>query len=202
MIRVNLLPFRDARKKENVRRQLSIYILSVIFLFALLGFFFINLNNTLAELTDKRNEKQRELATYQAITKRIKEIERKNKELVTKLDVIRDLEASKTGPVRLLEELAAAIPENKLWLTSLVEKGGSLDLKGTAMDNDTVALFMTNLQKAAHIQSVDLTTTKLKTVSKQKINVIDFVLKAKTTLKKEKTKTHKKTSGKPARRAR
>ena len=30
MIRINLLPFRSARKKENIRRQLSIFVLSLI----------------------------------------------------------------------------------------------------------------------------------------------------------------------------
>ena len=30
MIRINLLPFRSARKKENIRRQLSIFLLSLI----------------------------------------------------------------------------------------------------------------------------------------------------------------------------
>ena len=30
MIRINLLPFRSTRKKENIRRQLSIFVLSLI----------------------------------------------------------------------------------------------------------------------------------------------------------------------------
>ena len=30
MIRINLLPFRLARRKENIRRQVSIFLLSVI----------------------------------------------------------------------------------------------------------------------------------------------------------------------------
>jgi type IV pilus assembly protein PilN len=39
MIRINLLPFRAARKKENIRRQLSIYVLSVVCLLLLMGLF-------------------------------------------------------------------------------------------------------------------------------------------------------------------
>jgi type IV pilus assembly protein PilN len=202
MIRINLLPFRAARTRENVRRQVSIYILSVIFVFALMGLLFINLSSTLADLTQTRNEKQKELATYTAILKRIAEIERQTKELETKLGVIRDLEASKRGPVKLLAEIADAVPKDKLWLASLEEKGGVLSLKGTAMDNDTVALFMTNLQKAGQIASVDLNSSKLTTISKEKINVIDFVLTSRTNLQKEKPKDQAGGPGKRAPRSR
>ena len=37
MIRINLLPFRAARKKENVRRQISLFLLSLAFLLVVSG---------------------------------------------------------------------------------------------------------------------------------------------------------------------
>lgn len=201
MIRINLLPFRAARKKENIRRQVSIYFLSVAFLIALMGYFFLDLSATRARLVRERDEKKKELATYVKITQRIKEIERKNKALETKLGVIRELEKNKTGPVRLLAEIADAVPRERLFLDSLDEKRGVLDLKGTAMDNDTVALFMTNLQKSKLIQSVDLTSTKLRNVTKENIGVTDFVLSAKTYLHQEEKKEEgAKGPGKPVKR--
>jgi type IV pilus assembly protein PilN len=54
MIRINLLPFRAARKKENIRRQISIYVLSVAFLFIVMIYFFLQLNSTLNGLKDRR----------------------------------------------------------------------------------------------------------------------------------------------------
>jgi len=42
MIRINLLPFRAARKKENIRRQISVFVLSVVCLALLMGFVFLN----------------------------------------------------------------------------------------------------------------------------------------------------------------
>jgi Tfp pilus assembly protein PilN len=73
-----------------------------------------------------------------------------------------------------------AVPKDKLWLRSLDEKSGVLTLEGSAMDNDTVALFMTNLGKAAPIISVDLESTRLKNLKKYKLDITDFVLKCKT----------------------
>jgi len=73
-----------------------------------------------------------------------------------------------------------AVPRNKLWLRSLDEKEGVLTLMGSAMDNETVALFMTNLKDSQHIVSVDLQSTKLRNVSEYKVNVTDFTLICKT----------------------
>jgi hypothetical protein len=69
-----------------------------------------------------------------------------------------------------------------LWLQSLVERGGEFTINGTAMDNDTVALFMTNLEKAKSITSVDLKSTQLQDFPKYKLKASGFVLTCKTVL--------------------
>lgn len=186
MIRINLLPFRAARKKENIRRQISVFVLSVVCLALLMGFVFLNLSRNVAALETDMSSKKKELATYAETTKKIEELKKKITEVRAKLNVIKELESKKTGPVLLLDELSMAVPKEKLWLTDLNEKNGILTLQGTAMDNDTVALFMTNLENAKHIVSVDLQTAKLNNLPKYKLNVVDFVLTCKTYAHKEK----------------
>jgi type IV pilus assembly protein PilN len=180
MIRINLLPFRAARKKENIKRQVSVFILAVILLFSVMGFIFITLTGKLAGVRNEKAQKTKELAHYEATNKKLEDLRKKIEEIRTKLGVIRTLEKNKTGPVRLLDEIATAVPKDKLWLRSLEEKRGLLTLTGTAMDNETVALFMTNLEKAGLITSVDLKNTKLRTLQQYKLNVTDFVLECKT----------------------
>jgi type IV pilus assembly protein PilN len=101
--------------------------------------------------------------------------------------VIKELERNKTGPVRLLDEIAMAVPKDKLWLTSLKESGGMLTLTGTAMDNETVALFMTNLEQSEHVSTVDLQSSRLRNLPEYRLNVSDFVLECRTYAFKEKT---------------
>ena len=185
MIRINLLPFRAARKKENIRRQLSISLLSVAFLFIVMIYFFLQLNSTLKGLKEEEQSLQAELRTYEATIRRIAELEKKIKEIKAKLEVIKELEKNKTGPVHLLDEIAAAVPKDKLWLTSLKESGGVLTLTGTAMDNETVALFMTNLEQTEHISTVDLQSTRLRNLPQYRLNVSDFVLECRTYAFKE-----------------
>ncbi len=188
MIRINLLPFRAAKRRENIRRQVSIYILAIIFLVIAIAYFTLDLNSQLAAARSREATLKQEQIKYAKITRKIQQLKKNTERTIAKLKVIKGLEKKKMGPFQLLSEIAWAVPTDKLWLSSLKEQGGNLTLKGTAMDNNTVALFMTNLEKTSVIRSVDLKTTKLRTLKKQKLDVTDFALVCSTSSLKKKTK--------------
>lgn len=197
MIRINLLPFRAARKKENVKRQITFFVLVVFLLLAGMAYYFFQLNSRLAGLKEEEGRLRAELATFQETIKRINELEKKIKEIKTKLEVIKTLEKNKTGPVLLLDEIAMAVPKDKLWLNSFTESKGVLTLTGTAMDNETVALFMTNLEKSEHIVGVDLENAKLRNLPDYKLRVSDFVLSCRTYAFEQKSKAQAPKRGRP-----
>lgn len=178
MIRINLLPFRAARKKENVRRQISIYLLSVVFLVLGTGYFWLTWSQELRTLKKEQVSKQKRLQSYEDTIKKIKQLEERINEIKGKLKIIKDLERSKTGPVRLLDDLASSVPEGRLFLKSFNESKGRMILNGTAKDNDTVALFMDRLKEKARINSVDLVTAKRRLIKSKEteITVTDFSL--------------------------
>lgn len=191
MIRINLLPFRAAKKRENIKRQISIYVLTVVLLFCGVAYEYMDLDRELNEAKNKQQSLQKELAAFEKTLKQIAELEKKIKEVKTKLGVIKDLEKKKTGPVHLLDEIAMAVPREKLWLNSLSESAGVLRIAGTAMDNETVALFMTTLEKSDYIHSVELVNTKLLHLAQQRLNVAEFSLECKTYAYQEKPKPKK-----------
>lgn len=159
MIKINLLPFRAAKKLENIRMQLSIYILSVILVVAVLGLSFISLNREVNDLRAKNVRLRKELASYSEMLNKIAALKKKRKDLQGKLSVIQRLEASKAGPVQLFDEIAMAVPQGRLFLKSLNESKDRVNMSGVAKDYDTVALFMTRLEKTNKIQTVNLGST-------------------------------------------
>ena len=176
MIRINLLPFRAARRKENIRRQISIFGLSVLLLFSVMGWIGFSQRDTLEELRRDHARMEEELSSYAGISAKLSEIREKTAEIRAKMGVIAHLNATRTGPVHILEQVAFAVPKDRLWLELLEQKGGVLTLKGTAMDHNTVALFMNNLEKSPYVTAVDLHSTRLRAVEAYRIKVSDFVL--------------------------
>ncbi len=74
MIKINLLPFRTARKKENVRRQLSILFFSLFLVFILLVYYNMKLSGQVKEIKSKVEKTKTEIAKYELINKEINEI--------------------------------------------------------------------------------------------------------------------------------
>jgi type IV pilus assembly protein PilN len=196
MIRINLLPYRAARIKENIKRQVTIYALSTVFLIAVISYYSINLNGSIKSLKRDRDLKKKELASYRHTTSKIKALEQTKAEIDVKLEKINELKKVKTGPVRLLDDIATSVPKDQLWLTALKEENGTLILEGTAMDNETVADFMNRLKNTVSVTSVELVRTRQKEIKELSLNLKDFALTCKTYAFKEKAPPEEKKKGK------
>lgn len=160
MIRINLLPFRTARKKENVRRQLSILISSLFLAIILMFYINIRLNTRLGEVNEKVNTAKTEIAKYEKINKEIAEIKGKLEILKTKMNVINDLEANRYEPVRLLDAMTSLIIPNRMWFLSFDVIGRTVNISGVAVDSQTIADFMIRLEGSKFFESVNLKTIK------------------------------------------
>jgi len=187
MIKVNLFPFRAARIKENIRRQVTIYLLSMIFIILASSYFYLDLNNKVNTLREERDVKQKELDSFKDTNIKIVALKKTIADVEVKLKTIKRLEKGKTGPVKLLDDIVMSVPEDKLWLTTLKEQKGTLILNGTAMDNETVADFMNKLQNTKSINSVQLVRTRQKKIPGFDLSLKDFSLNSKTYAFKEET---------------
>ena len=160
MIRINLLPFRAARKKENIRRQVSIFLLSLAFMLIILFYFNFSLGGKIDDLNTKIKETKSELAKYEKINKEIAQIKKKLSNLKKKMAVMNTLEANRFVPVRLMDTMTKVIIPKRMWFTNLQSKGNTVNISGVALDNTTVADFMVRLENSGLFNEVDLKTLK------------------------------------------
>jgi len=157
MIKINLLPFRAARKKENVRRQISIFLLSLFLVFILMMLYHLNLNGKINDLNTGIKDTNEELVKFDAINREITVIKKKLAVMNRKIEVIQTLDLNRDEPVRLLDAMTQVIVPKRMWFTKLEEKklGESpenkvnvITIEGFALDNNTVADFMTRLEES------------------------------------------------------
>lgn len=160
MIRINLLPVRAARKKENIRRQVSMFFLCVVFGICVMVYLTLSISSNISAVNDDIEEVQAELAQYEDKAQRVKKIKAELKKLEDKMDIIVKLEADRTGPVRFMDALTGFVTPERIWLTSLSEGQGRLNLSGIAADNKVVADFMTDLEGSVLFENVDLVSSK------------------------------------------
>mgnify|MGYP000225825079 FL=1 len=151
MIRINLLPFRAARKKENIRRQVSVFFLCLLLVMVVLVWVHFYLGTKQTHLTTSVSDTKKELALYKQKNAEISEIRKKLKDLEMRQNVIEDLEKQRFEPVHIMEELTDKIVPERMWLTRLNIGGSQMDIDGIALDNKTVADFIDNLEEISKL---------------------------------------------------
>jgi type IV pilus assembly protein PilN len=165
MIRINLLPYREKAKKENIKKQITIIAGSFILFFLILVYLQISLSFSISTLETKIKENDEKLVVLAKKLGDIEGLKRTIQELKQKLAVIKGLETDRFFPVRMLDELAQLVPQKDMWLEKIAEAGPDLRIEGVARDNIVVARFMKSLEFSSIVSSVRLVSTKEKEVA-------------------------------------
>lgn len=192
MIKINLIPFRDIEKKENIRRQVTIAILSVILVMMAMAYYHIRLNNTIVDMTAKIEGTKIELAAAEKEAKEVDKIKQELNKLNTKIQVIKTIETNRKASIKLLDHMTKMVdeqtsavesgtspdeigkPVKRLWFTSFQANGPNLNINGIALDNKTVADFMTRLEVSKIYNNVTLNTLKKESINN--LNLKSFVI--------------------------
>jgi len=99
----------------------------------------------------------------------VKKYQAEQEEIEQKLAIIDQIEAARMGPVKIMDELATRIPQ-RVWLTRMSEKSGSLELEGRSIDAEVVADFAAVLEESPMLSQVDLKETHLEEVEGLKLS--------------------------------
>ncbi len=177
MVRINLLPVRVSKKKEAGKQQLAI-IAAVLVAGLLANWAWAasrasDLKAREAKLARTRDD----IAQLERIIGEVKNIKDAQQELQKKLDVLDKLKQGRTGPVRMLDELATVTPR-QLWLTKLDEKAGAVTFAGTAVSIDDVSEFMSRLKQSKYFTKVELKKTTAVKGTGRSDRLVDFEITA------------------------
>ncbi len=159
MIRINLLPFRLARKRENIRQQVSIFLLSVVLVIVGLTWYTLGIDRRIAEKQSETERINSQIAIHKEKADRVSRIQKRLKILEDKLNIVESLTLRREEQLRLLEDLQARVIPEKMWLESLNADKTFVTMTGIAFDNPTIADFMKQLEGSDLFSEVDLKQT-------------------------------------------
>ena len=169
MIRINLLPYRERKRKKTVLREVLLLSGLLLLFFLILGSVYLYLEGSAADIARQLKDAEARLAVLNKQVGDLEKFNKDKKDVEQKLAVIQILDGSRLMPVQMLEELYPLVPVKDMWLEKLSQTEGELRLEGMARNNDVVARFMKDLEKASFSQSIDLLGTKEKEVAGLKL---------------------------------
>ena len=174
IIEINLLPHREARRVAELRQTVAFLVLGSVLLAGGVYFVHSDINRQREVVQASVRQMEADLERYKPQQEKVVSFKAQRSALAGKLDVIKGLDAQRTGPVRIMDELGARTPE-RLWLTKLRFQGTSITLDGASIDTGVVADFLRNLNASSFFKSVDLNKTN-RGKEMQGVKLVNFTI--------------------------
>jgi len=173
MIRINLLPWREARRKAH---NLQFYILMgmVTGLAASIVLLVHGYYATRISTQTERNKFLKDENTK--LDKEIEEIKKLKEEiqaLLSRKQVIETLQADRAQTVYLLEQLVRQTPDG-VYLKSIRQAGAKVNLTGYAQSNARVSTLMRNFEASPYLESPELVEIKVANVNNKRLS--EFIM--------------------------
>jgi type IV pilus assembly protein PilN len=165
MIRINILPYREERKRTELARQIMILAGTFVIFFLVVASVHLYMTISTRSLAHEVKAAEDKLAALGEVTGDLDKIKKDKMLLEKKIAIIEDLEKGRGRPVVLMEELSATVPIGQVWISTIEKGEDTLRVEGIAIDNPAIALFMQQLEKSPVIASVDLVSSELTTIS-------------------------------------
>ena len=164
MIRVNLIGVREpstgvfeagAPAAPSEKKGLLV---AVVFLGAALGIIayqYLAAQRAISSLDEEIQVLTQEKARLQAIIQRVNEFQAKLQELEKREKLIERLKREREGPVRMLDDLSAQLPDF-VWLTNLDQGANNVSIRGMASSYVSIADYIQKLEESEYFANVEL----------------------------------------------
>lgn len=191
MTKINLLPWREMRRRERDRQILTGSVLSWA-LMGLVVFYGWWHMNGLIDFQNRRNSfLKQETAVLDKQIKEIREIKRRKEALLARMEVIQQLQSNRTQIVHVFDDLVRKLPKG-VYLTSLKKKGKNITLAGYAQSNARVSSLMRNLDSSDWFANPNLNVINVTPSGESRVS--KFTLQVKEEKKKKQASLDQKTS--------
>ncbi|EIT71553.1 MULTISPECIES: PilN domain-containing protein [Hydrocarboniphaga] len=176
VMRINLLDWRQQRRELRQRQFNNIMGLAFVLAIGLVLIGRMFVNGKLDQQQSRNDYLRQQIAEVDQKIKEIQELEKVKRNLLARMHVIEELQASRSATVHLFDELVNTLPEG-VNLTSVKQTGSSVLLEGAAESNARVSTYMKNLDASQWFDDPRLIV--IKTSEKGSTRTSEFTLQVK-----------------------
>lgn len=172
--RINLLDWRAARRARRRKEFLTMLGLGVGAGIALLGLAWVTVTGAI-EHQERRNQYlSTQIKDLDKQIKEIQELEKVRANLVSRMNVIQQLQESRSATVHFFDEIVNTLPDG-IYLSSIKQAGPNVTIEGTAESSGRISAYLKNLDSSPWFKDPKLVV--IKTGEKNKQRNSDFTLR-------------------------
>lgn len=174
MTKINLLDWRAQRREQRKQRFIAMMGAGVLAAAAIVGVSFMMMSNAISMQNARNDYLKQQIAEVDLKIKEIQELEKVKDNLLARMRVIEELQASRSATVHFFDELVNTLPEG-VTLTAIKQSGASVTVEGAAESNGRVSTYMKNLDASPWFNDPKLVV--IKTTESSNLRRSDFTLR-------------------------
>ena len=169
MIRINLLPHREAKRAQR-KREFNFILVGVLVAAAALWYAGKLYLDERTATQQRRNDLL--VLENKKLTEQIDEIKKLKDQtaaLLARKQVVETLQVNRSASVKLVDQLVRQLPDG-VYLKTVKQTGQKINLVGVAQSNARVSTLMRNLESSPYLQNAELVEIKAVTDRNQRAN--------------------------------
>lgn len=159
MIRINLLPHREEKRKRRQQQFVVLAGIAATFAFLVAGAVWFFLDQQVSQQQANVDYMKGEIAKLDKQIEEIKKIREETASLLSKKQVVEGLQSNRSEPVQLMDQLLRQLPEG-VYLKAVKQAGVKVALTGYAQSNARVSTLMRNLGASPYLENPELVEIK------------------------------------------
>jgi type IV pilus assembly protein PilN len=169
VIRINLLPWREARRKAQ-RQHLGVLggMVAVLGLL-IVGAVHLTIATQISAQSDRNEFLKRENARLDKEIEEIKKLKTEIAALLARKQIIERLQTDRAQAVYLLQELVQQVPDG-VYLRAIKQAGLKVNLLGYSQSNARVSTLMRNFAASPYLENPELVEIRAATVSNKRVS--------------------------------
>ncbi|MFN3303744.1 MAG: PilN domain-containing protein [Roseateles sp.] len=180
MILINLLPYREERRKRRKAAFFAGLGLAGLIGAGIVVAVYLLLQLLTSEQQSRNQYIQNEITRLEAQIKDIANLKSEIEALKSRQRAVEDLQTDRNTPVHLLNDVARLAPEG-VYLMAIRQDSKTVTISGIAQTNERVSEFLRNLSRSSEwLEKPDLIEVKLANVStssREQRRLLDFSMK-------------------------
>lgn len=182
MIRINLLPHREIRRKRQ--QQQFFVMLGVVVGIGLAIWFLVHtsLSSTYETQVSRNGYLTAEIKKVDKEIEDIKKLKEMTAALLARKKVVETLQSNRAEVVYLLDDLARQLPDG-MYLKGVKQEGSRVTISGYTQSQARVSTLMRNLEASQHLERANL--IEIKAVPQGSARINEFTLTVNITRPKE-----------------
>ena len=152
---INLLPWRQELRQRR-RKEFLIGIVAAVVLAGIVTLLANLVVSSMIDAQNRRNELLKsEIAELDKAIEQILALEDQKARMISRMEVIDRLQASRPEVVKLFDQIVSTLPEG-VYLTSVKQSGKKIEFDGVAQSSTRVSAFMRNIDASETLSAPEL----------------------------------------------